>query len=360
MFKRRWIGPLCICVNSVLIASHLLGQEMPLPASLTDVSFSPGLARLNEAGHVQVGYVVLKPVHKQVQETYTVMRKVPKTVEDPATGQLKTVYEDVAETRVRTLTVAQLVPEQMVYQLPTTEHSFFEIDGTAADAATLSERLKTPSPVVVLRDGKALPAEFRILFQPGTLVVAAPSGFAPMHAPPADPAPPAGEALVLPESWPPTFRLASIDQAGGLALRAPTSDDREVKGFAVMTKQIRLDDGTTKDVHEFNEVAIRQQLRASLTTLVSLDDVSGRTIEGGAMEQRHLDALKDREIPLVVSSDGKPVDPVWLKGLRPNMLLLSVPTTNLPFVPQPARAPRPDNGPPPLPPQPAGDTERGA
>jgi hypothetical protein len=150
----------------------------------------------------------------------------------------------------------------------------------------------------------------------------------------------AEEPAALPDSLPPTFRFAKVDDQGHVALRVMLAEDRVVTGMLISTKKV-TDAGVVKELLEQRPVTMQQQLRTSFTSIVDRQAVTGTTAEGQPLVAAHWNALQQRELPVVVSRDGKPVDPFWLQNIKPKMLVLVPPATENFAAPGPMGIPSP-------------------
>jgi len=287
-----------------------------------EVGFSQGLADLGADGGPRIQMTMLLPHYKKEAEEYTVTRKVPETIQDPVTKKLTTRYVEVPEMRTRTVMKAHWQGFKKVWPVQVATPAFFELDGSAVDPGTLGERLKKPALVVVTQDGPQLPGYFAFLFRPGTLVFHLTPDSVMLTAQPG--AIRAGEPAGLPDSLPPTFRLAKAVDQSHVALRVILATDRQVTGLVTSTEKV-ADGGEVKEVTQQRPVTMLQEFRTSFTTIVDQKAVTGTTAEGQPLVEAHWNALGQRELPVVVSRDGKAVDPFWLQSIKPKMLVLVPP-----------------------------------
>ena len=345
-------------VPSGTAAPHNSGHSVPSPVRSpavgsqsgagphVDVAFDQALARLGDDGSLELLSVLWKPVFETKTEEYSVIVKVPVTKVDPVTKQETTVFQEQPETRTRIVQVTELIPEQKLRKFLVALMRFYELDGTVVEPESLAQRLARPTLVVVTEDGGPLPDYFAFLFKPGTLVVGAgPSGlgmFAPSAPGPMATEPqaaePSDDGFSLPDGFPPTFRLATVDEQDQFVLRMFREENKSVTGFRTLTKTVQTEEGE-RQVSEIRPVPIMQQLTTSLTTRILREHVRVATAEGKPMDDAQLDALKQREYPVVVARDGRPVDPFWLQNIRPRMLVLVTPPTKFPGATHGAPAP---------------------
>lgn len=345
-FLNRWPQTCraCFALCGLLVLSPPVnaggaGPSGPPP----EVAFDQALVCSTPQGYLKRS-VMFIPVLETKTGTYTVMTKVAVEAEDPITGQKSTVMKEVPEQRSRQYTNWKLVAGPATHVLTFQQVSGFEIDGTPVAPDALATRLKQPTLVVVTHDGLPLPPYYALVFKPGTLVIGVqgPMGYAD-----GEPQTP----LVLPESIPPTFRLAKVDAKDRFALRMFRDAEEVVTAYRQTTRTVR-DGEVEKEVHEKIAVAVKQQVQTSATTLVPRQHVASVTAEGKPMDDVHLQALKKREYTVVVSRDGKPVDQFWLQNIKPRMLVLTPPVT-MPVATDPGAGapvgPRPTVEAPPLP-----------
>lgn len=350
------------------------------PPPYVELAFDQALARAGASGMLEVKCKNWKPVYETYPETYTVTHKVAVQVENPETKQLETHYKDVSEQKTATRTVMKMVSEDAIRFLDWKEATVTEIGGDAVKGDVLRERLKTPTLVIVSFDGKPLPDSFAMLFKTGTLVldlsqpkaiaqvpvplppaaIPAPLPAAPAPAPapvpqqvpmpaPATPKAPATieagasvvgdapkqDAFAFPNAAPPMFRLASIDEQGQFALKVTAVAEKQLTRF-VTKCETHVIDGKEVQVCKCVPVSVTERFQGTSIVAVPAEMVSGATVEGKPMTDQHRAALKVREIPVVVSRNGLPVEAFWLQNIKPKMLTL-VPPANQP----PAATPLP-------------------
>jgi hypothetical protein len=332
-----------------------------------ELAFNQALTRIGTNGNLQVLSLDWIPVYKEVKETYTVDHKIPEEIIDPTTKKPKTIYKTVSELKVKTRRLMMLVPQKSIHTLGWGNTPATEIGGGPVESEALRERLAKPILVLISYDGKPIPESFAILFKPGTLVLdlsKAPELMPPAASPPGGvapplptaapapapvparapaPAPPAPASVAndqsqgefaLPQVLPPIFRLASVDERGQFVLRVVSSADNPVTRF-VMKTETRLVNGKEVIKSVCVPVSVLEHYEESVTTRFASDLVTGRTVEGKPMADLHLNSLKQREIAVVVSRDGMPVDPFWLQNIKPKMLVLVPPASELPPPPPP-------------------------
>jgi hypothetical protein len=348
-----------VCTYIALQSLPAGGQDVKLQP-LVELAFNQALARIGSNGNLQVLSLDWKPVYKEVQETYTVDHQIPEQIIDPTTKKPKTIYKTVSEAKVKTRKIMMLVPQKSIHELGWGRTPATEIGGGPVESEALRERLAKPFLVLISYDGKPIPDSFAMLFKPGTLILdlsnapelmppppSSPGGVAPPLPAAAAPAPalvpapapalaPASVAsdqsqgeFVLPQVLPPIFRLASVDERRQFVLRVVSSTENPVTRF-VMKTETKLVDGKEVITSVCQPVSVLEHYEASVTTRISPDLVTGRTVEGKPMADLHLNALKQREIAVVVSRDGMPVDAFWLQNIKPKVLVLVPPASQVP------------------------------
>ena len=127
----------------------------------------------------------------------------------------------------------------------------------------------------------------------------------------------------------PLFRLARLVDEQQLSLRCTQIVDRSATRYG-MVMETTLHDGQPVTVCKCVPIAARERYEASLTTIVPWPQVRASTVEGREITDQHRQALRQREIPVVVSRSGLPVDAFWLQNLKPRMLVLTPPAEQLP------------------------------
>lgn len=320
-YPNRWLQTCraCLTLWGLLILSPAASADGGDPSGPPpEVAFDQALVCSTPHGYLKRS-VMFIPVPETKTGTYTVMTKVSAETEDPITGRKSTVMKDVPEQRTRVYTEWKLVAGPATHLLTLQQVSGFEIDGTPVAPDALAARLKQPTLVVVTQDGRPLPPYYAFVFKPGTLVIGVQGAMGYADGEPEQP-------LVLPESIPPTFRLAKVDAEDRFALRMFRDAEQVVTAYRQTTRTVK-DGEVEKEVCELHEVAVKQQMQTSATTLVPRQHVASVTAEGKPMEDVHLQALKKREYTVVVSRDGKPVDKFWLQNIKPRMLVLTPPVT---------------------------------
>lgn len=297
---------------SLWLASIVVAQQPIVPIQ---PPFSQAIAQKTAAG-LQLQQLVTELVTQAVDETYTVVTKVPTTRIDPLTQKAVTREEEVTEARTRRVTRVTPVTKQVasVYAWPRMSAS--EVSGKPLPAGDLQERLATRTLVLVVSGGVRFPQEFAPLFKPDTIVLD-------LHG--AQPEPNAAltdtEALPLPL---PQFQELTINRHGQYSFR--TSQLREfVSMRPCMKTERRIIDGKPVEVSVCVPIQVTEQQQISHSIQYPEEAVQAATLDKTPLTDRHRDALKQREIPVVVTQQGQPVDPLWLSNIRPSMLQLTVP-----------------------------------
>ncbi len=164
---------------------------------------------------------------------------------------------------------------------------------------------------------------------------ATPSVASPANAQPASsaPAPSAGAPLEpavskaanadakkrLPKGPPPVTAMAVLDGEGRLVLRFPGS------GYYYQPKTTyqRLPDGRTAEVTSY-EVAGREEVR-----LIELKELQAFGTDGHKVEAQSLTEMLKKEIPVLVSANGQPVDRFHLQLIKDGTLVLVLPQSGI-------------------------------
>jgi hypothetical protein len=288
--------------------------------------------------------VVMEHVYETRQETYPVTVKVARTVNDPATQQPKVVYEDQTETRTRNVAVTRPVYKQVMLRYDIDNVHTADLSGAKIDAATLKIRLAKQGLVLTSLMGPAVPEKFTLLFKPETIVLDLSRSMPMAPPPPLAPAPPTGPGDViaaplpieieLPRNAdiPPQFRLASIDADGQFSLKAVATQAMTSTRY-VTRQQSRVVDGRESTVTVCVPISVTERRESSHTVNYPATAVSGITVDERPLDDRHRVGLKSREIPVVVGANGKGVEAFWLQNIKPNMLVLTVPSFQGPLPP---------------------------
>ena len=345
-------------VRPVVLGWVLLGCLWSASALRAQPLFLPPLETPIEqaAAHATADKLILVRVFRefvvqQREELYPVEVKVAKTVTDPATQQTTTVYASQTEMRTRTVSVAKPVYKQVAVTLDLAKVAATELSGARLDAAVLQTRLAKQGLVLIKMMGPALPKEYEVLFKPETIVIdlSSPDAQVPTAPlPPGGAPPPAPAEANLPvgADLPPQFRLASIDADGRYVLKVVQALDLTSTQYVTKT-EIKLVDGKEIPAVVCVPVAVTERRESSHATVYPESAISAVTVDEKPLEDRHRNALRAREIPVVVSFHGKAVPSFWLQNIRPAMLVLTVPTSNPPGPMPPGPMP-----PEPMPPRP--------
>jgi hypothetical protein len=201
-------------------------------------------------------------------------------------------------------------------------------------------RLSYPTLVLVSSDGKMVPNYYTWLFQPGTLVVVPGSGPAPYVGHREETSSPAFE---YPGNGPPpVLRFASVDARGTVRLRQ-YAEKQEYQ-----TARVQRADGD-------GEVQLRQIMRRTQITQVPLAHVQVFRGSGDRLDSQGLRRLLPREMTVLVSADGQPLHPFWLRNIKLSALILAHPVPMIqeayprPYGPRPQEhiMPMPQPAPPP-------------
>ena len=289
------------------------------------------------------------------EEIFTVPRKVAREVIDETTKLPRTVIEEVTETRARVVTVPRLMYRQVTQTFDLTAISASELGGAKLDAAALKTRLAKQGLILIADVGRpVVPEAFKVLFKPETIVLDLRNPLPPADPPPlpvpggahpADPELVEGE-LAKPGDMPPRFRLASIDYKGQFVLKAvDISTLTSTQHVTAIEK--RLVDGKEVELPVSKPINVMERRETSHSFTYPGTAITGVTVDGKPLDDRHRAALTEREIPVVIAATGKPVESFWLQNLKPKMLVLTTLVASEPF-----SAREPPLAPPPLPPDP--------
>jgi hypothetical protein len=154
--------------------------------------------------------------------------------------------------------------------------------------------------------------------------------------PPA-PAPAAEEKPTGPS---PVLVSAKVDQEGRLVCFVQTTEYRPE------TRTVEVNVGGKVEKRTYT-------VMVPVTTpsrTYSLDKATMARAGGGKIDRKELATVLDKPTMVVLSANGKPVDPAYLKVLRKNTIILVVPAAAPPMIPMAG----PITPPPVAPPQPKG------
>jgi hypothetical protein len=334
------------------------------------------VARIGQQGELQLWFGMSKPVYETVV----------KTVEEVQDGQK--VQKQV------TYTVCKMVGETAFRGLQLDEVKAYGLDRKRISSDRLAELLAEDTPVLICDHGQKIGATYLKLVKPDTIVllmpapqvafaapapvaVFAPSPPAPAPPPVEDNAPPApappveapspvpveaapvpveaapvpplpGENAVidqpeLPYAAQPTACLATIDGDGTLKLRSVQSTGVEV---TAMKCDVQADGSQV-----CRPVSVKRSSRTEITEEIDAAEVQAFTVDGQEVSADELASRLAREVPVLVSGDGKSVDPLYLKIIRDDAIVLVVPVVQpaapviMPAMPVPA--PPVEGAPPP-------------
>jgi hypothetical protein len=104
-----------------------------------------------------------------------------------------------------------------------------------------------------------------------------------------------------------------------------------------MKTETRLHEGKQVPVQVCEPITVMETHETSQSVGYPASAVQGNTIEGSPLSDQHRAALKGREIPVLVSTNGQPVAEGWLANIRPIMLVMTTPSSN---PPAPVQAPQ--------------------
>lgn len=207
---------------------------------------------------------------------------------------------------------------------------YFEIDGRPLDRKAAAARLSYPTLALVSSDGKMVPNYYTYLFQAGALVVVPGSGPPPYIGPRDETCAP---AFQYPGNAP-LLRFASLDARGTVRLRQ-YAEQQEYQ-----TASVPRADG-------HGEIQLRQIMQRTQITQVALAHVQVFRGSGNRLDSQGLRSLLPREMTVLVSADGQPLHPFWLRNIKPSALILAHPVPILQEAyPRPPDGPRPQEHPP--------------
>jgi hypothetical protein len=98
----------------------------------------------------------------------------------------------------------------------------------------------------------------------------------------------------------------------------------------IMRQVSRVVDGKEATVDVSMPIQVTERRESSHTVTYPATAITGITVDEKPLDDRHRTALKSREIPVVVATNGRGVDAFWLQNVKPNMLVLTVPTVQAP------------------------------
>ncbi|MCC6420029.1 MAG: hypothetical protein IT429_17480 [Gemmataceae bacterium] len=283
----------------------------------------------------------------------------------PETQTVKQLRKDEQGRPVETtmqITVMKIKSRETTWKAAPASLKITDAAGDKVDAQALAERLRTEVPVLLVFEGQKLTPEYRGILKAGTLVLSAPREWTfppPMDGPPfpkfdapMKPIPPKAEARLtevsfqppekvpapgvkgnqaptfppMPEPGPggirppqglqPTLGAASIDEKGVVHIRQSDGDTRvyeaayEVEEGGVVRKQTVKIKEVTFDLRQQSLPA--RAVRASLAG-------------GDRVPPDRLPDLLRKEVTVLVSLDGRPVDPFWLQVIREDVPVLILP-----------------------------------
>jgi hypothetical protein len=241
--------------------------------------------------------------------------------------------------------------------------------GRNVGAEALLDRLKQETPALMVYAGQDLDRRYRSILKKGTLILtvprpgpATPPDGEPKKSPPekikpgkveevptvwetglpgkgepkGEPPPDPGPKVAGPRGPQPTLAGASVDPRGVLSVRESSS----------MTTNQTLDLEVEKG-GEVRKVPVRVK-DTFMTMRVRALDVAGARAsraDGRAVSPAALRQLLRKEVPVLVSADGRPVDPYYLEVIRGDTLVLVLPAPRFgPPVAVPVEGPGPVSG----------------
>jgi hypothetical protein len=290
---------------------------------------------------------------EQIHVRQYVMRYQPQTAVRTRKVKQEGQWKDVTEQ----FTFNQVVPAEIRQKLDPAKLKITDAAGTKVGADALAQRLKEETPVLMVLNGQELDARYRKLLKKGTLVLTLPrqQPIPPESIPPAD-APiedaPKGKSPREegaksdgPRREQPSFAGASIDAKGILSIRESGGTTTTQKAYLKAEGE-----GTPKGPVKIREVFAVTRMRSLEASGVHAQRADGKAVSTASLRQ-----LLKKELPVLVSQDGKRVDPYYSRIFRGDTLILVLPQPEPAYYGGPAAVPPAE----PLPPPP-GKQDKGA
>jgi hypothetical protein len=319
------------------------------------------LARLGADGQLEIWQPAIRPVTEIRERSVTVWEERAVQVEKEVNGQKvsETVTEKVPKQVTEQYTASRYVSEAYAMKADPNTTKYFELDGRPASMATVATRLSKPTLVLLVWDGKPVPEYYAWIFKPGTLVIAA-QPQAPQPAPGAPSAPAtairtfsaSAAELVVDQSLASGAALADTFNAVPVSFQetpepvnppevtfpnaaAPMlvfgSRDREgmfnlrqMNEYSFF-KQVQVEEQNADGNTEVQTIQLNVTNRNN--NIVQLPEQFVKTFlaSGRRVDPRELSQQLPRELTVVASADGKPVDKFWLENIKPTVLVVVPP-----------------------------------
>jgi hypothetical protein len=279
-------------------------------------------------------------VVRQFFTTHKMVKKV-RTRQVEENGKLRPVQEEYTE----------VVPEshQVVQSFDAARVRATDAVGTRVGAEALLDRLREETPALMLFQGTDLDPRYRTLLKKGTLILSVPRAIPPYDGPKKvplpdkgpppekikpkeadtstelevglpgkeEPIPKPGPKVAGPAGPPPTPAGASVDSRGVLAVRESST----VATNHTVPRVVEKDGVKTTQDTRVKEVLLRMRVRSLDVSAVDASRADGSPVSPAMLRQ-----LLRKEVPVLVSQDGRPVDPYYLEVIRPDALVLVLPT----------------------------------
>ena len=289
------------------------------------------------SARIQGGKVTVKVLEtKLVQETKTVIEKVR--------------TEDGKEIEVpRAVIVTRSVPLMMDQIHAAAEIEILDSTGKPVEPEAASARLEKSARVLLVFPGQPLDPAYLSLLKKETLILVLPRPV--LKLPPVSPqkttaangdrvraadmltafiTTQAKENVELPMGPPPGAGRATIDAKGQLSIEETTTHGGERTGYYEEEHE-----GVLRKVpFTLRNTSVMKNVRSVDARLVAAHDVNGNPIDAGILL-----SILSRPTNVLISSDGKQVDPYYLQVFDDRAVVVLLPTPNLPQPPMPAPAP---------------------
>lgn len=297
-----------------------------------------------------------KPVYKQMPYAYTVKVPYTETKEVNVDGVVKkqevTAYRTETKTAIRR--VCMYVTETTCMPVDPEKAKAFETDGKRISAADVAKRCKSDTLVMVSSDTEMIPDYYATMLKPGTIILALPP--APIM-PPMLPLPgPVPQQIPQPPpaSQPDSNATASTSPAGTIrlvSLQPPAEAGKPAANFmspipSLLAPQLvflshsgaegikirqfdeRLQEGEINVLDNDSSVAtetmtkVKQIVRHSTTTTLPWNSVRVSHPSEADLPANRVQEKLGKETTGLLSVDGKPIDPFWLKNFKSTVLVV--------------------------------------
>jgi hypothetical protein len=151
------------------------------------------------------------------------------------------------------------------------------------------------------------------------------------------PGPGADENPAPPKGPQPTARVASLDEEGNVRVRITEAGERPVT-----TVKRTVVGGAVREV----ETTVMTPFFSEIVKKVPVKDVKAFDTRGKALDEKALAEALKKETIVLVSADGNPVDPFYLKIVKEGTVVLVLPQDAKEKTPGPLLPPLPTLPPP--------------